>query len=145
MDRLIFIKSTTGKRFILDYLSAVAIGLLDAETGRKCRVWFTRALDVLPTEQKCLCPQPALGQLTAADVEQLQLSSEELNSYFENLVTYGSLAVDLTPAQKQLITHDTITLIESVPANPRQLLIRHGQPVAIQDAEKGFFVLDFSS
>lgn len=145
MNRLIFINSTTGKRFILDSVSAVTIGLLDAETGRKCRVWFTRTLDILLVVQKCFCPQPDLGQLTAADVEQLKLSSETLNFYFNQFTPYGRLAVDLTPSQKQQLTHNTIRLIEPVPAEPRQLLIRNGQPVAILDEKKGFFVLDFAN
>ena len=82
MNRLIFIYSTTGKRFILDSVSAITIGLLDAETGRKCRVWFTRTLDILPADQKCFCPQHDLGKLVAADLEHLQLSSESLNFYW---------------------------------------------------------------
>jgi len=141
MTRLISIYSTTGKRFFLDSVSAVSIGLLDAETGVECRVWFTRTLDILPADQKCFCPQPGLGELAAGDLEHLQVSSETLKFYFNQFMPYACLAPELTPAQVQQLTHSTITLIEPVPDAPRQLLIRNGQPVAIKDVQNRYFVM----
>lgn len=142
MNRLISTQSTTGKRFILDSISLVTIGLLDADTGRKCRVWFTHSLDILPAEQNCLCPQPdlGLGRLSPFDVEHIRIDSDTLKSFFSHFISYAIHVSDLTPAQVQQLTHGTITLIEPVLVAPRQLLIRDGIAVAMHDDDKGYFV-----
>lgn len=140
MNRLISTLSTTGKRFILDSISLCTIGLIDAETGRKCRVLYTFSLDILPAEQNCFCDQPELGRLSPFDVEHLRIDHETLKSFFTHFMSYAIHATDLTPAQVQQLTHGTITLIEPVPVTPRQLLIRNGIAVAMHDDDKGYFV-----
>lgn len=140
MNRLIFIRSTTGRRYILNSVSAVWIGLLDAETGRECRVWFTRALDILPADQKCFCPQPDLGRLSPFDLEHLKVRSDTIKHFFSQFMMSAIRASDLAQADEQQLTHTTIALIEPVPNAPRQLLIRNGQAVAIKDDQNRYFV-----
>ena len=140
MNRLILIRSTTGKRFILDYVAAVRIGLLDAETGQECTVWFTRTLDILPADQQCFCPQPDLGKLSPFDLEHLRVHSDTVKYFFSQFMMRALPASELTPADEQQLTQGTIALIEPVLNAPRQLLIRNGQPVAVKDAQGQYFI-----